>query len=367
MRRRRRAWGLAVATLLVAGALNLLKGLDVEEALACWGLSAVLIWGRGAFVVRHDEAGWRGPLLRSVGVGASVLADQRRHPDGRLPLGPSGTQPQPRGCRAGSDPDPLPGPIAYRDPFDWVPASLALLWSGAAIAIAWQLFRPLARPRGLPPGELRPLARDLVESHGSDTLSFFKLRADKHHFFDRSRRAFVGYRIEAGTLLVSGDPVGPPDALPGLLRELGGFAEARGLSIGVVGASEEFAELAAGAGLGLLLHRRRGDRRPRLLFAGGAGDPQGAPGGDAGAQGRLHGFPAGRWASSRRRSCGASRRYRSAGAGRNPSEASRWRSTASVASTCGRASSWSPRTARASPAASSISFPATGGRPSPWA
>ena len=42
MRRRRRAWALAVTILVVAGALNLLKGLDVEEALRaghwprCW-------------------------------------------------------------------------------------------------------------------------------------------------------------------------------------------------------------------------------------------------------------------------------------------------------------------------------------------
>jgi lysyl-tRNA synthetase class 2 len=140
-------------------------------------------------------------------------------------------------------------PIHYRDPFDWVPAGLDLLWIGAALTVAWLNFRPLAAPRGLPSAALRPLARDIVERHGSDTLSFFKLRPDKHHFFDSSRRAFVGYRIEAGVLLVSGDPIGPPAALPGLLREVCGFAEARGLAIGVVGASEEFADLAAGAGL----------------------------------------------------------------------------------------------------------------------
>jgi lysyl-tRNA synthetase class 2 len=107
----------------------------------------------------------------------------------------------------------------------------------------------LAAPRGRPPTALRPLAQALVERHGSDTLSFFKLRTDKHHFFDSSGGAFLGYRIEAGVLLVSGDPVGPRTALPGLLRELCGFAEARGLAIGVVGASEEFAALADSAGL----------------------------------------------------------------------------------------------------------------------
>jgi len=249
VRRRRRAWGLALATLLVAGALNLLKGLDTEEALACWGLAAALVWGRGAFVVLPTELGWRGPLLRVAGAAATVLAISAATLIAAAHWGHPGLNPSRAAAELGAILTLSAGPISYRDPFEWVPASLVLLWSGGALTVGWQLFRPLARPGGLPPGDLRPLARDLVESHGSDTLSFFKLRADKHHFFDHSRRAFVGYRVEAGTLLVSGDPVGPADAVPGLLRELCGFAEARGLALGVIGASEEFAELAAGAGL----------------------------------------------------------------------------------------------------------------------
>jgi lysyl-tRNA synthetase class 2 len=249
MRRRRRAWGFALATLLIAGALNLLKGLDAEEALACWGLAAVLAWGRGAFVVLPTELGWRGPLLRSAGIAASVLAISVATLMAASHWGHPGLNPGRAAAELGAILSLSAGPVSYRGPFEWIPASLVLLWSGGALTIAWQLFRPLARPAGLPPEELRPLARELVESHGSDTLSFFKLRADKQHFFDRSRRAFVGYRVEAGTLLVSGDPIGPPEAVPRLIRELCGFAEARGLALGVVGASEEFAELAAGAGL----------------------------------------------------------------------------------------------------------------------
>ena len=39
-------------------------------------------------------------------------------------------------------------------------------------------------------------------------------------------------------MLLSGDPVGPPDAFPGLLAQARGFAEARGLKLGALGASE---------------------------------------------------------------------------------------------------------------------------------
>ena len=71
------------------------------------------------------------------------------------------------------------------------------------------IFRPLAAPRSLPDPAARGLAARLVRAHGTDTLSFFKLRADKQYFFSSDGAAFVGYRIENGVLLLSGDPVGP--------------------------------------------------------------------------------------------------------------------------------------------------------------
>jgi len=249
MRRRRRAWALALGVLAAAGALNLLKGLDVEEALACWSLAALLLVGRGAFTVVHEDRGWRVPLLRSAAVLGGVLAASLATLLAVSHWGVPGPTPARMLAELGDALTLSPGPVRYREGFEWVPGALVVLWTGGLLIVAWQLFRPLAAPRGLPPGEPRPLACELVASHGVDTLSFFKLRTDKHHFFDRSRRAFVGYRIEAGVLLVSGDPVGPAEAVPGLLRDLCGFAEARGLAIGVVGASEQFAELATGAGL----------------------------------------------------------------------------------------------------------------------
>jgi lysyl-tRNA synthetase class 2 len=119
----------------------------------------------------------------------------------------------------------------------------------ALLASAYVIFRPHAVPRGLPGAGARGLARELVQGHGSDTLSFFKLRGDTHYYFSSSGDAFVAYRVTGRVLLVSGDPVGPPDARAPLLRELTEFAEVRGLRLAVVGASESFAELALGAGL----------------------------------------------------------------------------------------------------------------------
>jgi lysyl-tRNA synthetase class 2 len=248
-RRRRRAWSAAVALLIVVGAVNLLKGLDVEEALGGWIVAAVLVWGRDAFYVRQRASGWTTAAKRAAVIAGSCLATiaaalAAASHWSSAPLGLS---------RAlGELVAPLvlgTGPLAYRDPFEWLPLGIGVVELGALLAIAYTFFRPLALPGRLPQPGMRALARRIVDLHGEDTLSFFKLRADQPYFFDPARRAFVAYRIEGGVLLVSGDPVGPADSLPGLMRELCSFAEVRGLKVGVVGASEQFAGLAVGAGL----------------------------------------------------------------------------------------------------------------------
>src|SRR5437764_12342333 len=137
----------------------------------------------------------------------------------------------------------------FHQHFAWIPLAVHLVEVGTLLAIAYVIFRPLAPARALPGPASRRLAAELVREHGSDSLSFFKLRADKHYFFSEDRRAFVGYRIENGVLLLSGDPVGPEDAFRPLLAQLRGFAQTRGLKLGGVGASERLRPLYEELGL----------------------------------------------------------------------------------------------------------------------
>ena len=86
---------------------------------------------------------------------------------------------------------------------------------GTLLAIAYVDLPAARRAARRSPGPRRgAAAAELVRAHGSDTLAFFKLRADEHYFFSEDRRAFVGYRIENGVLLLSGDPVGPRTRSP---------------------------------------------------------------------------------------------------------------------------------------------------------
>jgi lysyl-tRNA synthetase class 2 len=245
LKRRRRAWQTAIGLMLVLGLLDLLKGLDVEETILTWATAAMLCASATEFRVEHDAMSlrssvWRVPLLGAFGLSLAAFATwvSEGHPS--------------FGSVARETGDLLAwqaGPLRFEHhaighhAFAWVPLGVHLLEVGTLLAMAYVVFRPLAAPRSLPGPAARRAAAELVRAHGSDTLSFFKLRADKHYFFSADRSAFVGYRVENGVLLLSGDPVGPDDALADLLGDLEGFAQARGLKLAAVGASQRLLPL----------------------------------------------------------------------------------------------------------------------------
>jgi lysyl-tRNA synthetase, class II len=246
-RRRRRALYLAIVALLVLAALNILKGLDVEEATADV-LAAGLLWlGRGSFFVEHEPlARGRDALMRVTGLAlGSVLVATTAVWIGAPEQTSIGTV-----LRATGDLLSWQhAPIAFHDELGQLGLTVGILGVMALFACASILFRPLRGPRRLPDAATRAVAVDLVRRHGSDTLAYFKLRRDKHYLFSPDRSAFVGYRIENGVLLVSGDPVGRDAALPALMRELSDFAERRALTIAALGVSERLRPLFEQLGL----------------------------------------------------------------------------------------------------------------------
>jgi lysyl-tRNA synthetase class 2 len=248
-RRRRGAWALAVALVVVGGALDVIKSHDFAEGVGAWTIAAVLASQRKAFFVRQDRqalraALWRVPLAVATAGGIASLA---------VWFGSRPVNPHVSPHHAWHETRHLltlrGGDIHFHPAFSWVPFGVHVLALVTILFAFYLLLRPLQAPRQLPNPRARRLARDLVETHGADTLSYFKLRQDKHYLFSADERAFVGYQVAGRRLLISADPVGPPDALPALMRDVFAWAEVRGLKIGFINAGESTRELAAAAGL----------------------------------------------------------------------------------------------------------------------
>jgi len=245
-RRRRGALNLAVGLLVALGVLNVAKGLDFEEAAWSFAAAGLLWWGRAAFHVRHDPVSLRSAFYRvpAVVAGTAVLIV------GSVWIAAPSGDPAGEILRATGDAVLWqPGPIAFHDEMGRLPLAISLLTLASLLACAYLVFRPLAAPRSLPNARARRAARRLVRSYGTDTLAFFKLRRDKQYLFDHDGSAFLAYRIENGVLLCSGDPVGPPAALPRLVSEAAAYAERRGLKLAVCGASENLVPLWRQAGM----------------------------------------------------------------------------------------------------------------------
>jgi lysyl-tRNA synthetase class 2 len=216
-RRRRRAWQLAVGVVIASAAAHLAKGLDFEEATISLLLLAALVHWRRRFDVPGDPASVR-PLLglgaalagiAAVAGGAELRGIELSHRTGDALLG------------------------------------LAVVFGSLALYF-W--LRPFGQAVAQTVGERR-MARSLVDAYGSDSLSFFALRRDKSYLFSPSRRAFLAYRVVAGTALVSGDPVGDEAEIDDLLSELHRVVRARGWRLAVVGASDAHLERYRALGL----------------------------------------------------------------------------------------------------------------------
>jgi lysyl-tRNA synthetase class 2 len=249
-RRRRRALHAAVAALLALAVLNLLKGLDFEEAVTDLAAASLLWLGRGSFYVEQEPwtRGRRPLMTAAAAVGASLLVACTAVWIGAPPGTSSGTI-----GRATIDLLAWrPAPIQFHDELSHLGLAVGIISLLTLFGVAAVVFRPLRPPQTFPSASTRALAAELVRRHGSDTLAYFKLRRDKHYLFAPDGAAFLGYRVENGVLLVSGDPVGPSSALPSLLRQLGDFAERRGLSVAAVGVSEGLRPLFEQLGLSSL-------------------------------------------------------------------------------------------------------------------
>ncbi len=205
-RRRWRAWKLAVALVCLSAIAHLAKGLDFEESLATLVLLAALWRWRREFWVRGDPA-TRWPLAQALsGLAAVVVLIWLRITDH----------------------------VVYSERIE---EALSVIAGMLALRALYLWFRPHVY-RGRPSDEERLRAEEIVREEGRDSLCYFALRRDKSWFFSPSGGSFLAFKVVGGVALVSGEPIGEAEELPGLLRDFMREAHARGWRVAIVGAGE---------------------------------------------------------------------------------------------------------------------------------
>jgi lysyl-tRNA synthetase class 2 len=254
-RRKRRAWQVAVALLCLLVVLHLQHGFGYA-AIGTLLVALALVARRTDFDAPGDPEAHPRILLRAalfaavtVGYGFAalwvnrIMADQQftllfaLRETGRAALGLNA-----RGSAH------LAGTFG-----EWFPISVLLLVLAAAAKLLVDWLAPW-RYRHRQELRERRLTRDLVAAWGADTLAPFVLRGDKSYFFAEDETAFLAYKVVGGVAIVSGDPIGPPDAVSQLVGRFIAFAHERGWRIAILGASEAALETYAAHGLHALYH-----------------------------------------------------------------------------------------------------------------
>lgn len=242
VRRRRHALSVAVTLLIGIGLLNLVKGLDVEEAVLSWAVAAMLWQARAEFDVECPAGvlratAWRALTLGSLATTAAVTAVAIALARAGADTGVRSTIHDALWLLGGQD-RALPvglGDGALRH-------GLGLLGLVTVIVVFAPLFRPLSTPIGEPARRTIARAHAILQTHGAGTLGFFTLRFDNHYLFSEDGSAYLAYRTEGRTVVVAGDPVGDPRSVPGLIERLTTLAARRGLRVAALGASPAFTD-----------------------------------------------------------------------------------------------------------------------------
>ncbi len=214
LRRKRMAWLLTVALLIVSIPTNLLKALDWEESLLAFVLLVQLIILRDVFTAESDQPSIAqgvkvliGALLFTVAYGTTgfFLADMRHY---RVNF---------------SLPEALLQTLAMfftEDNAGLVPRtrfgrffanSIYLVGTLTLTYAVFMILRPvLVRGEPATPEE-RQKALKIVEQYGRSSLARLTLLKDKAYYFSPSGGSVIAYVPKGRGAIALGDPIGPPE------------------------------------------------------------------------------------------------------------------------------------------------------------
>ena len=251
-RRKRRAWIMALAAL--AGVIELVR---LGHLAATYGrpaapvglaIPAVLIglgwlFRREFYAVGDPRTRWRalgvftGLLTADVVIGLGYIAP-------RIPHGSYSLFQQLQTvlyALVGAT-----GPVRFSDladpRADLFGVLMGTLGVLTVVVTAYIFLRP-AKPEGRLRAEDARRIRAVLTRHGNaDSLGYFALRDDKSVIWSPSGKSCIGYRVQSGVMLASGDPIGDPEAWPGAIAEFLDVADRHAWVPAVLGCSERGAQ-----------------------------------------------------------------------------------------------------------------------------
>jgi phosphatidylglycerol lysyltransferase len=217
-RRKRLAWALAIATLLVSAVSHLIKGLDYEEAGLALALTLLLLACRALFHARSDPPSVRHALATLLaafgftllyGTAGFYLLDH--HFRVTYALGPAVRETLILLTQF-SDPGLEPTTIFSRYFADSI-YLVGLVTTGYSLLM---LLSPVfvRRPAS---AEARLRAAGIAEAYGRSSLARMTLFDDKAYYFSPGG-SMVAFVEKGRAALALGDPIGPPDDVEATVR-----------------------------------------------------------------------------------------------------------------------------------------------------
>jgi phosphatidylglycerol lysyltransferase len=219
LKRKKRAYSLTIALVILSIGFHLGKGIDYEEATALLVLLGVLAAARRQFTVKSGEPNVERTMIRlgtalavAIGYGAAGFWFMDKRDFGIDFHIADAIKQTFRYLSFIGNPDLVPKTHHAR----WFLDSLPVMSTISILYVLWTLFRPVRYIFHQHPEELER-AREIAARYGRHELDVFKVWPDKSLFFWRG--AFLAYRVGVHTAVVLGDPVGPEEDIPGIIKE----------------------------------------------------------------------------------------------------------------------------------------------------
>jgi lysyl-tRNA synthetase, class II len=243
-RRKRRAWQAVTVLLATSVVLHFIRDHHFSTLLVTAALLVVLGLFRGEFYAVGDpRTRWRalnvfiGLIVADVAIGL-VFITLSRNLRGDFTM-PQRIQSVCFGLVGAT------GPVRFvsearGDLFSFLTAGLGFF---TLFVTAYTFLRPAKRVARLPNTDAAAI-RELLAKYGDqDSLGYFALRYDKNIIWSPSGKSCIGYRVQSGVMLASGDPLGDPEAWPGAMHAFLDEASRHAWVPAVVGCGELAAEI----------------------------------------------------------------------------------------------------------------------------